>query len=120
MGAPRRPREPPTTSTDPAVYFVDAVVFAGTSSSADAGTSAGSCARGRGPIGAMGTDPAWNRPAAIARPTFAAPNVTVAAARTAAPGPSPVDAFTPEGTSTATTGRPLAFTSSIIPAASSR
>jgi len=44
----------------------------------------------------------------------------VTAARTAAPGTSPVDALTPDGTSTATTGRRLAFISSIIRAASSR
>ena len=45
-------------------------------------------------------------PGATARPTFAAPNVTVEVARTAHPGTSPVEAFTPDGTSIATTGQP--------------
>ena len=45
-------------------------------------------------------------------------NVTVSAARTAAPATSPVDASTPEGTSTETTGAPAALIRSIVAAAS--
>ena len=107
-------------STEPAEYFVDVAVLRGTSSNADAGTSACSCSRGRRPIGAICTRPAWKRPGAIASPTLAAPNVTVAVARTATPGTSPVEASTPDGTSIATIGRPHALISSIIRAASSR
>ena len=66
------------------------------------------------------TAPVQSEPGATARPTFAAPNVTVAVARTAAPATSPVEALTPDGTSTATTGRAAALISSIIRAASSR
>jgi hypothetical protein len=46
--------------------------------------------------------------------------VTVASARTAAPAISPVEALTPEGTSTETTGRPEALICSIIRVTSSR
>ena len=45
--------------------------------------------------------------------------MTVSVARTAAPPTSPVDASTPEGTSTETTGAPAALTRSIVAAASS-
>jgi hypothetical protein len=110
----------PTTSTEPARYFVLVRSLRGTASSAVAGTSACSCSECTSPIGATCTEPAWKRPGATASPTFAAPNVTVAVARIAAPGTSPVEASTPEGTSTETTGFPLALISSIIRAASSR
>ena len=63
-------------------------------------------ARSRARSARPAREPAWKRPGAIASPTFAAPNVTVTVARTAAPGTSPVEASTPDGTSTATTGRP--------------
>ena len=53
-------------------------------------------------------------------PTLAAWNVTVRSARTAAPSTSPVEAFTPDGRSTATTGAPAALIRSITPAASGR
>ena len=45
---------------------------------------------------------------------------SVSAARTAGPATSPVEASTPEGTSTATTGRPAALMRSISAAASGR
>src|SRR5437762_689848 len=46
--------------------------------------------------------------------------VTVTSARTAAPATSPVDAFTPDGMSTATTGAPAPLIRSISAAVSSR
>ena len=58
------------------------------------------------PMSATTTRPAWKRPGATARPTFGAWNVTVRSALTAAPAISPVDASTPDGTSTETTGAP--------------
>ena len=56
------------------------------------------------PMSATTTRPAQNRPGATARPTFAAWNVTVRSASTTAPAISPVEASTPDGISTATTG----------------
>jgi hypothetical protein len=55
------------------------------------------------PMSTVSTSPAWNRPGATCRPTFGACIVTVTDASTAAPGTSPVDASTPEGTSTLST-----------------
>ena len=52
------------------------------------------------------TSPACALPGSIHRPGLAAWNVAVAAARTAAPATSPVEASTPLGTSAATTGAP--------------
>ena len=46
--------------------------------------------------------------------------VTVTSALTAAPSTSPVDAFTPDGMSTASTGAPAALIRSIVAAASAR
>ena len=54
----------------------------------------------------ISTRPACSFPGCTQSPTFAAWNVTVTSARTHAPSTSPVEAFTPEGTSTATTGAP--------------
>ena len=66
------------------------------------------------------TSPACALPGWTHSPILAAWNVAVAAARTAAPATSPVDASTPEGTSAATTGAPAAVIASIAAAASSR
>ena len=66
------------------------------------------------------SSPAWKRPGATTTPTLRPWNVTVSAAWTAAPATSPVDAFTPEGTSTETTGSPAALICSICRAVSGR
>ena len=65
-------------------------------------------------IGATVTRPAQTQPWRRYRPGFGRWKVTVSAARTAPPTPpssSPVAPFSPEGISTATTGRPERFTS---------
>ena len=54
----------------------------------------------------VSTSPACALPGAIHKPGLPAWKVTVAAARTAAPDATPVEASTPLGTSTLTTGRP--------------
>ena len=64
-------------------------------------TSRCSVSTSSSPMSATTTSPAWKRPGATWRPTFGPPNVTVAEARTAAPAISPVEASTPDGTSTA-------------------
>ena len=55
-------------------------------------------------MSATTTSPAWKRPGATAWPTLGAWKVTVSGASTAAPATLPVDASTPDGRSTATTG----------------
>ena len=75
---------------------------------------------GARPMSATTTSPAWNRPGATWSPTLLAWNVTVSVALTAAPATSPVEASTPEGRSTATTGSPQALIRSISAAASGR
>ncbi len=69
-------------------------------------------------MSATTTSPAWNLPGATASPTFGAWNVTVRSASTASPATSPVEAFTPEGTSTATTRPRAALMRAITSAAS--
>ena len=69
-------------------------------------------------MSATTTSPAWKRPGATWSPTLLAWNVTVSDALTATPATSPVDASTPEGRSTETTGNPQALIRSIIAAAS--
>ena len=71
-------------------------------------------------MSATTTSPAWKRPGATWSPTLLAWNVTVSDALTATPATSPVDASTPEGRSTETTGNPQALIRSIIAAASVR
>ena len=71
-------------------------------------------------MSATTTSPARKRPGAISVPTFGPCIVTVTVACTQAPAISPVEAFTPEGRSTATTGLPVALIASIVRAASSR
>ena len=61
------------------------------------------------PMSATTTRPARKRPGATASPTFGAWNVTVRSASTTAPATSPVDASTPEGRSTDTTGAAAAL-----------
>jgi hypothetical protein len=72
------------------------------------------------PMSATSTSPAWKRPGATTSPTFGACIVTVTSAATAAPAISPVEASTPDGTSTATIGTGDALMRSIVSAASSR
>ncbi len=72
------------------------------------------------PMSATTTRPAWKRPGATTSPTFGAWNVTVTSASTATPAISPVEASTPDGTSTATTGASAAFIRAISSAASGR
>ena len=71
-------------------------------------------------MSATWTSPAWKRPGATTSPTLRPWNVTVAAAATAAPATSPVEASTPEGRSIANTGAAAAFIRAISAAASSR
>ena len=71
-------------------------------------------------MSATTTSPAWKRPGATSSPTLRPCIVTVRSASTQAPATSPVEAFTPEGRSTATTGAPAALIASILRAASSR
>ena len=72
------------------------------------------------PMSATITSPAWKRPGPTAWPTFRPWNVTVSVAWTPAPATRPVDASTPDGTSTETTGTPSAPSASIRAAASPR
>ena len=72
------------------------------------------------PMSATTSSPAWNRPGAIALPTFGAWKVTVTVAWTAAPDTVPVDASTPEGRSTARTGTRPSFSSPMARSASGR
>ncbi len=83
-------------------------------------TSRCSVSSGSSPMSETTTSPAWKSPGAAARPTLRPWNVTVSDARTASPATSPVEASTPEGTSTDTTGAPAALIRSIVDAASAR
>ncbi len=71
-------------------------------------------------MSATSTSPARNRPGATASPTFSAWNVTVASASTAGPPTSPVEASTPDGTSSERTGASSELISSMWRAASAR
>ena len=114
------PGAPPATSTAPALYLLSSARLRGTSERIAGVTSRCSVSAGSSPMSATTTSPAWKRPGAIASPSLRPWNVTVSVARTAAPPTSPVDASTPDGTSTETTGAPAALTRSIVAAASSR
>src|SRR5436190_5701904 len=106
-GAPASPREPPATSTWPEVNLVQPGARLGRRPRAAAVSSPIGAATGapRGmPMSATCTSPACCLPGAIQRPGLAAWKVTVAAARTAAPATTPVEACTPLGTSTLMTG----------------
>jgi hypothetical protein len=114
------PGEPPTTSTEPALYFVSLARLGGTSRRISSVTSRCRVSPVSMPISATSTSPAWKRPGATTSPTFGACIVTVTSAATAAPAISPVDPSTPEGRSTATIGTGAALMRSIVCAASSR
>ena len=123
VGAPVSPRAPPATTTTPDSNLLPERGRGGTSfSTASAMTPARS---GRGaprgiPISTTSTRPACPFPGSTYRPTFGPWNVAVASALTASPSTSPVDAFTPEGTSQATTGAPASLIALIAPATGSR
>src|ERR671914_1239450 len=72
------------------------------------------------PISTTSTRPAQKAPGATKSPTFGAWKVAVAAARTASPSTSPVDALTPEGTSQATTGASCSLMAAMAEASGSR
>src|SRR5437763_8215317 len=71
-------------------------------------------------MSATTTAPAWKRPGATSSPTLRPCIVTVTVASTHAPATSPVEASTPEGRSTETTGTPAPLIASTLCAASSR
>src|SRR5436190_6792618 len=122
-GAPASPREPPATSTWPEVNLCQPGARLGRRPRAAAVSSPIGAATGapRGmPMSATCTSPACCLPGAIHRPGLAAWKVTVAAARTAAPATTPVEACTPLGTSTLMTGVCAWLIASIAAATSPR
>ena len=114
------PGEPPTTSSAPVVNLESPSRLRGTRSRSAGSARTAFAPTGSSPMFATSTSPAWARPGETTRPSFLAWNVTVRSASTAAPATSPVEASTPEGTSTATTGRPQALMRSIVFTASGR
>ena len=114
------PGAPPATSTEPALYLLSSARLRGTSARMSAVARRCAVSAGSSPMSATTTSPAWKRPGATASPSLRPWNVTVSAASTAAAAISPVDASTPDGTSTATTGTPAALIRAIVAAASSR
>ena len=119
-GAPVVPGAPPTTSTAPAVNFESRAARRGTCCSSAGVARRTTVSTGVRPMSATTTSPAWNRPGATWRPTLLAWKVIVSVAFTATPATSPVEASTPDGRSTATTGSPAALIRSISAAASDR
>ena len=55
------------------------------------------------------THPAWSRPCAVNRPGLSVSSASVCVARTATAGTAPLSLCRPDGTSTASTGRPLSL-----------
>src|SRR5204863_3149689 len=99
-GAPASPLPPPATSTWPEVNLVQPGARLGRYPRTAAVSSPTGAAIGapRGmPMSATCTSPACCLPGTIQRPGLAAWKVTVAAARTAAPATTPVEACTPLG-----------------------
>ena len=122
-GAPVSPRDPPATSTCPLENFVPAGVRRGSSSSTSGAIRPIALSAGapRGmPMSLTTTSPACALPGRIHRPGLAAWNVTVTAAYTASPDTAPVDASTPLGTSTLTTGAPAPLSCAIASATAPR
>ena len=122
--ADRRPSargEPPTTSTEPRCTCCPRGRLRGTSDEDLGRRPARSVGRsGSSPMSATTASPVWKRPGETASPALRPWNVTVTVARTASPATSPVDASTPEGTSTETTGAAAALIRWIVAAASAR
>src|SRR3954469_17496311 len=107
VGAPVRPREPPAITTTPDLNLLPSRGRCGTSSSTRRvirPAFAGSGAPRGTPIATISTAPEWNVPGATWSPTFEPWKVPMASALTASPSISPVVAFTPDGTSQASTG----------------
>ncbi|MCY1427355.1 hypothetical protein D9M71_431960 [compost metagenome] len=122
--APPMPWSPPITSRCPymplgAAFGRDArrARLAGARRVASGTTcsSAGSAARS-----SNARSPQQSGPWAVNRPIFRPMKVTVRSALIATPRISPVSALSPEGMSTASTGRPLALIRRIAPAKGSR
>ena len=102
------------------MYFESPGCFRGTRASSPGSARTAAAGAVSSPMSATTTCPAWKRPGATTSPSFGPWKVTVRSASTAAPATSPVEASTPEGRSTATTGVPLALIRSIVAAASGR
>ena len=123
-GAPVSPREPPTTSTCPELNLVESSgpLCGGSSSTrpairpapASTGAPAGI------PISATRSSPVCHLPGAIQWPSFAEWKLTVVVAPTPTPSTSPVEAFTPDAMSAATTGAPQELIASIARSAGAR
>ena len=123
QGAPVRPSEPPHTRTVPDANFVPSTARRGMRASASGPirpTRASTGAPSGIPMSTTRTSPACALPGLIHRPGLEAWKVTVTSARTAAPATSPFEAFTPLGTSTATTGQAARLSCAIAPATGSR
>ena len=119
VGAPVSPREPPATTTTPDLNLSPARARGGTRSSTPSAISPARSGRRR-----AARDPDLDHPT---RPACYLPGVDVEAdlrpvergrdvRLTASPSTSPVDAFTPDGTSQATTGAPASLIALIAPA----
>ena len=102
------------------MYLVSPGARRGTTSSRAGVARRCSVSTSSSPMSASTTRPARKRPGATTIPTFGAWNVTVRSAWTTAPATSPVDASTPEGRSTETTGAAAALIRSMAAAASAR
>src|SRR5690606_37054895 len=114
---------PATIPTTPLRYLSVPVPGRGSMSRTDARSSAPTSGSGRygpSPMSTSSTRPAYEAPGSTSSPVFHAPIVTVTPARTALPSTRPVDASTPLGTSTATTGAPARPSISASPAYGSR
>ena len=108
-GEAHRAREPGRAADDEhraRAYLLSSGRLRGTSARISRLTSRGSVCAGSSPMSATTTSPAWNSPGATARPTLGPWKVTVSSAWTAGPATSPVEASTPDGTSTRRPARP--------------
>ncbi len=101
-GAPVKPRAPPTTSTAPAEYLVSPGRLPGAVRPSASTAAVATSACGGMPISATATRPEWLRPGSTAVPSLRPWKHTVTSAVTAPPATTPVEASTPEGTSSAT------------------
>ena len=122
-GAPVNPAAPPATTTVPDANLFPSRPRRGNNPSTPSlikpAVDAPGASRGI-PISITDTRPAQNAPGPTCNPIFDPWNVAVATARTASPSTSPVEAFTPDGTSQATTGKSPSLIAVIAPATGSR
>src|SRR5918998_3679139 len=104
--APVASVDPATTSNAPAEYLWAPEPRRGTvpcKEAASSHTDADSASASGGmPMSTTATSPAYSVPGVMTHPSFAACAQTVRSACTASPHTSPVEASTPDGTSTAT------------------